>query len=300
MSITTKHQSLSALVPVQIEYQYDNAQKLKTSYSLYSHGVRSYNHELFKNFSDAAISKKTALILTSVKDLKQVFEDPIQIKKVGLIAGNCFLNAVNTPVLIGDTRLKLYNNQLYVGGKGEEVSIQIIPIKENIVRLKVKEFNLQVNENYPYDIVLSPNSLAISDKSREEFYVDFYSNSITFKTQTKDGWRYVSYDWKNKNLKCVGVHLNSTTLNHYSFIPTFITQPRLQIGFDPTVHEIKYFNEVSDGYRQKTVELLSAIQMDTSLLVSLPSAKLTKNESKANISLLKTNFSNQGAFNPSI
>lgn len=300
MSILTKHQTLSALTPIQIEYEYENAQKLKGSYSIYTHGIRSYNYELFKNFSDAAISKKTALILTSIKDLKQVFQEPFENKKVGLIAGNCFLDAVNNLSLIGDTRVKLFNDQLYIGGRGEEVPIQIIPIEPNIVRLKVKQFNLQVSENYPFDIVLSPTSLPDNESYRERFYVEFYNNSIMFKSQTKDGLRYLSYDFRTKTLKCIGVHLNATTINSYSFIPTFLTQSALQIGFDPTVHEIKYYNDVDNGIKQKTVELLSAVQMDTSLLVSLPSTKLASSQAKANISLLKTNYSNQGSFNPTI
>jgi len=300
MSFTITHYPLSALNPVEIEYSYNSTEKLNGNFQLYTSGLRAYNYEVFKNFKDAALSKKTAIVLTSIKDLKQVFAEPFSSLNVGSISGSCYLNVANNSVLDGDVFLKLYNNELFVGGKGQQAVFNLIPIDRNIVELKVENFYVQVEEEYPYEIKLSNISLPENEISRQRFSVAFSENFITFKTETKDGPRYLSYTLRDRKLKCVGIQLNAAIINEYLLQATFVSTSTIEYGYKPTTTEVKYFNSFNSGEKQKNVEVFSATPMNTNLLITLPSSSLVNNKITANINLLKTNYSNSGAFNSTL
>lgn len=301
MSVTVTHNLLSALNPVEVSYSYNAEEALKGNFCLYDFGLRTYNYELFKNFKDAAFSKKTALVLTDIKDLKNVFETTIDTIDIGNIAGNCYLQVENNDTLDGDTYIKLYKNELWVGGKGEKAMFTIIPLSQNLAQLKVKNFYVQVAASYPYKIELSLVKLEESENYRQQFYVDFNKNNITFKAVTQDGYRYIGYNSVDRALYCNGVQLNSTIISQYLFSTTFMSSATIPYGYDPTVKEIKYYNSIESGELQKSVTVSHKQTANTNLLVTLPSySLLDKSSVNANIMLLKTNFSTIGTFNSSI
>lgn len=301
MSVSSQHFTLSSLVPVEISYTYNNEEALKKRFCLYNYGLQTYNYELFKNFKDAAISKKTALVLTEIKDLNDVFETTLESVDIGKLAGNCYLQAQDNELLDGDVHLKLYNNNLYVGGKGQKAVFTIVPVSENKAYLKVDNFYLQRAEKYPYNIELSLSKLPETENDRQYFYINYNKNKISFKTKTSEGYRYLSYHRYQRFMCCTGVELNNTLISQYLFTANFLSPAQISYGYDPGVLEIKYYNSIESGEVEKSVNVSETQKANTNLLVSIPSYSLVNTTgSVANISLLKTNFSTVGTFNPSI
>ena len=300
MSFTITHKPLSALNPVEVEYKFNSQEKLNGNFQLYTSGLRAYNYEVFKSYKDATLSKKTAVVLTSIKDLKDIFAKPLDYVNVGSISGSCYLNVANNPVLDGDVFIKLFSNDLFVGGQGELAVFNLIPIAQNVVELKVENFYLQAEENYPFEIKLSNISLPTNEIHRQRFLVSFSKDYITFKSITKEGPRYLSYNLKDRKLKCVGIQLNASVINEYLLNATFVSTSTINYGYDPTAKEVKYFNSFNSGEKQKNVDIFSATTLNTNLLITLPSTNLVNNTITANINLLKTNYSNSGAFNSTL
>ena len=298
MSIKVQSLPLSALNPTEVSYYYNNNEALSGSYRLYTNGLQTYSYELFKGFKDAAISKKTALVLTNIKDLKQVFETPSKFVDIGYISGNCYLQTNNNQTLNGDVAIKLYNNNLWIGGKGEPAVFTIIPVEVNVVELKVNDFYVQVSNEYPFDIILSKTPLVDSERYRQKFTINFKNELISLKHLTSEGYRYLSYNLNDRKLRCVGTQLNQAIISQYLFNATFVSSVTLPYGYNPSIQEIKYYNTVDSGVKQKTVDVSEKTQTDTNLLVTLPTLKFLNTDKPvtANISILKTNFSSTGAF----
>lgn len=297
MNVRIQSTALSALNPIEVSYFFNSQELLEGSYRLYSNGLRSYDYKVFKNFEDAAISKKTVLVLTNIKDLKEVFKTPFTSANIGNISGNCYLQAMNNAIIDGDVDIRLYKNDLWVGGRGERAVFTITPIERNVVELKVKNLYLQVDENYPYDIKLSPTALPDYQRHRQRFTIEFSGNLICFKHKTKENFfRALSYNKTDRKLKCVGLQLNKAVINDYLFAPTFVTSTRFTYGYNPSIQEVRYFNFIDSGIKQKSADILEKTQSNTNLLVTIPISNLLNTTATANMSILKTNFSAAGAF----
>lgn len=298
MSVRVQTAALSALNPIEISYNFNSKEVLDGRHRLYTNGLQAFDYKVFKNFEDAAISKKTVLVLTNVKDLKDVFRKPFEPTNIGNISGNCYLQTSNNPLIDGDIDVKLYQNNLYVGGKGTPAVFTIIPIERNSVELKVKDFYVQVSENYPYEINLSLSPLPNYQRYRQRFTIEFSGNFICFKHKTKEGtFRALSYNKNDRKLKCTGVQLNQAILNDYLFFPIFTTTTRFTYGYNPTIQEIRYYNFIDSGVKQKSADILEKTKSNTNLLVTIPISKLLNTTTaSANMSILKTSFSSAGAF----
>jgi hypothetical protein len=297
MGFTPTTHSLSALTPVKFTYKFNKEEKLSSDFSSFNNGLRYFKHTAFDGFQDAALSKKNCLILTDNKPLKDVFQTDSKQLSIGQVAGCLFLQTITQKYVRSTTR------DIYVGNTGEKLLINIMPLFGNTVELKSNKTKfIQIDKEYPYTAILSEERLNGADVSRQRFELEYQNGLISFKTITKEGYRYLSYG-KDQILRAVGLTLNETTVNPYLFNTEFVSENGLYYDFDAKTSEVKYFNEFESTFIEKsTVNIKDSSSTDTNLLVScattdisLSSESLTK-EVAINIALLKTNFTSVGSY----
>lgn len=295
MAFVVNTRPLSAISSVKFTYNYNSEEKLHNVYNAFRGNFGYYDYTLFKNFKDVALSKKNCLVLTDVKDLQSVFETQKSTLSLGVIAGTTFLKAKN------EQFLTVTGKQVYVGGNGQKLFVNIIPITSNIVELKADKANyIQIDEQYPYTVRLSETILDESQNFVRRFEVDYNNGQISFKVKTPEGYRFLSYGVDNV-LRAVGVELNETYVNPYRFTVVPVTDTSIEYNFDPTTSEIKYFNELLGYNTRQTVDIKTNTEKNTNLLVSCPTTELTEAETvNLNVALMKTNFSSSGTYSPKL
>ena len=299
MSFEVRNLALSALSPVKFTYSYNATEKLKADYRVMDSGITYYKQSLLDNCADGVFSQHNAVILTDTKDIKSVFEHVVEEQNIKTIGASFYLSVSNTDYLAGDFIVTNTNSSFYVGGKGNHVIFNALPIEPGVIELKYHNKQIAINSTYPYDLELLDEPLQ-EDLTRQRFEVEVYNNKIALKTKTPEGFRYLSYGIDRK-LRSVGVHLNDTTINEYLFTPIFISSSLLKHNFDPTSKEVRYYNEAQTTNLNRTLSIKDETNVDTSLLVSCALKDVTsKNEVNVNIAITKTNFTTSGTFNTSL
>jgi len=291
MVIPTIH-SLSALIPVKFTYEFNKEEKLSNSLASYSNGFKYYKHNAFENFQDAVLSKGTCLILTNNKPLKDVFESDSKYLDVGTVAGSMFLKTSTGKYFTTKS------DNIYIGGTGSKLFVNVAPIEGNIVELKPSNTtHIQIDSDYPYNARISTEILDGEDLERQRFQVDYNEGIISFKTKTKEGYRYLSYSTADQTVRAVGLMLNETVVNPYLFVPEFISPARIYYDFDEETSAVKYYNTPSAVADQFTVNIKQQQENDTNLLISCTTESIAASARvPLNISLTKTNFSSSGSY----
>jgi len=291
MGLTPITHSLSALTPVKFTYKFNKEEKLSSVNSSFSNGFKYIKHEAFENFHDAALSKRNCLILTNNKPLKDVFESDSRQIDIGAIAGCIFLK----------TSLGKYittlSNSIYVGGIGQKLFVTVVPISDNTVELKISKTQfIQIDKEYPYTAKISEEILDGDDLKRQRFELDYQNGLISFKTLTKEGYRYLSYG-VDQTVRAVGLMLNETVVNSYLFIPEFVSENGLYYNFDAKTSEVKYYNELNSFADRYNLNIKEEQESDTNLLISCTTTDIALSASVAvNIAITKTNFSSSGSY----
>lgn len=282
--------SLSALTPVKLVYEFNNQEKLTGNLSTYKNGFSYYKHEALENVQDAVFSNKTCVVVTDNIPLKQVFDSDSKILNVGTIAGSFYLN-------LEGKRLTTTNNQVYVGGTGEPLLINLVPLGNNVVELKYGKTNyIQVDLEYPYTLRVTDNVLNNANIGRQRFVYDYKDKKLSFRTLTKEGWRFLSAG-VDQTVRAVGLMLNDTKVNSYFFDPEFISNESIYYNFDAKSSEVKYFNSLPSYNNRETVNIRDSQESNTNLLITCPTSEIAKNtEAKINIALTKSNFSSTGSY----
>lgn len=295
MSFTVNTHSLSGLSPVKFTYKYNSEEQLHGTYNSYRGNFGYYNYELFRNYKDAALSRRNCLVLTDVKDLQNVFKTSSTMLNVGIISGSMYLK---TPE---GKYLTTKDGKIYVGGTGEKLLVSLSPISNNLVELRVdKSKFVQFSDFYPYDVELNEAILDEVNSYVRRFYVEFAKNQITLRASTKEGFRYLSYS-ADRKVRAVGVELNDTIVNSYRFHAEPVSDLTMNYNFDPTTTEIKYFNEYLGQKTKNTVDIKLSEIKNTNLLVSCSTKDVaSSNEVNLNIALTKTNFSSTGTYSSDI
>lgn len=291
MGFVSSTYSLSALSPVKFTYKFNKEEKLSRSLNYFSNGFAYYKHDAFENFHDAVLSKKNCLILTDNKSLKTVFESDSKQLNVGIVSGCLFLK---TP---SNKYVTTLSDSIYVGGVGEKLFLNVIPISDNIVELRSgKNKHVQIDKDYPYTAKLTTEVLDGDDVIRQRFEVDYKDGLICFKTKTIEGYRYLSYG-ADQTVRAIGLMLNDTVVNPYLFTPEFISTNGLYYDFDAKASEIKYHNDLASFADRYTVNIKEEQESNTNLLISCATADIAKSgEVPINIALTKTNFSSSGTY----
>lgn len=283
--------SLSALNPVKLVYEFNKAEKMTSNLNSFRNGFSYFKHDALENFQDAAFSNKTCLIVTDNIPLKSVFDDDSKKLEVGVVAGSFYLESSS------QKQLTVYKDQLFVGGIGSPLLINLIPIGDRLVELKYnKSKYIYVDDAYPYTARVSDNSLNSSEINRQRFVYDFKDGKLSFRTLTKEGWRYLSFGI-DQTVRAVGLMLNETTINSYYFTPHFITQSSLVHNFDANNVEVKYFNQLESDNNRETVSVKEIQTSNTNLLITCPTSEISKSTTaKVNIAITKSNFSTTGSY----
>lgn len=282
--------SLSALRPVKLVYDYNNAEKFTADLSTYKNGFSYYKHDALENAQDAVFSNKTCVIVTDNISLKQVFDSDSKLVTIGSIAGSFYLK-------LSEKRLTVTKDEVFVGGTGAPLLLSLVPLGNNLVELKFgKTHYLQVDAEYPYTARVTDNVLDGSDLNRQRFVYDYKDKKISFRTLTKEGWRFLSAGI-DQTVRAVGLILNETKVNSYFFNPEFVSSDSIYYNFDAKSSEVKYYNELPSFNNRETVAIKSQQESNTNLLITCPTAEIAKTaEAKVNIALTKSNFSSTGSY----
>lgn len=286
--------SLSALNPVKLTYKYASEEKLASERYLFSNGIDYFQHNIFDNFKDAGLSKRNCLVLTDIKDLGTVFKNSSTNIEFGQIAGCVFLKHSNGKYLT------TANGQIFIGGVGSKLFLNVIPNSDGSVSLKYgKTRFVEFVDQYPYPLRTSEETLIEELQYIRKFYIDFAGGKLSLKVKTREGFRFISAG-VDRIVRAVGLELNETKVNPYYFDVEFITDSTLNHNFDPKTKQVQYFNDLDASDTRKTLDVKRQSIKNTNLLVSCPTTlvNLSSNEVNVNIALTKTNFTSFGTYNP--
>ncbi len=291
MLTETHIKSLSALEPLEFVYEYSTQENFSKVAYQYDNQLRYNRYNLFENIQDVVISNKNILFLTDITSIDRVFQNPFTETKVGNIPGAFYLKPKNT-----NQYVKTLNNNFFVGGQGLKILFTLIPLSNGKCELRTSnQSRLQVSREYPYTIINSTEILAENELNLVQFEVDYVDNQMSFKVETAEGFRYLSYG-VDLQIRAVGLMLNETVINSYIFEPEFVSQQSLNLGYIPTTSEIKYFNEFNQQETRTSVAIKECKQANTHLLVSC--ATNLSDKTNVNIAHLKTNFNASGTYSP--
>ena len=294
MEFSSSTHSLSSIEPVKFTYKFNKEEKMSNKLSSFRNGFRYYKHDVLDKFKDAALSKKNCLILTNSISLKDVFESDSKQLNVGTIAGSLFLKTLNNEYI------KVLDNELFIGGVGENAIITIFPLGNSIVELKIANTNrrIEIEENYPYQAKVSEDILDTQDIHRQRFEVDYANGQIYFKTKTKEGYRFLSYSAQDRKVRAVGVMFNDLSVSPYFWNTEFLSsQDGLYYNFNAITNEVKYYNYLNTFVNKQNINVKQQKEKNTSLLLSYATIMAAvSGEVPINISLTKTNFTSVGTY----
>ena len=292
-SFTYNINSLSALTPVEFTYNFNKDEPLAKNFRLYTSGFSYYKHNSLLNVKDAVFSKKNFLVLTEKKSLFDVFDSDSKTLPLGVIAGTVFLkNKTNQYV----TSLK---GTVYVGGTNPlMITISPLETSQNIVKLVVdKTHRIVIDKEYPYTARVTNDNLLEEDEYRQYFEADYANEKICFRTQTKEGWRYLAYN-SDQTVRATGVSLNEKEISPYIFSMEQVSNKTILYNFNAKTSEVSYFNELTTYLNRNTVTIKNEFVNDTHLLMSCATSTIGSPTKKVpvNISLTKTNFAASGSY----
>lgn len=284
------YKSLSSLQPVELRYQYFKDEQLKTSKVSFEDGYTFFKVEGFSNYQDTAINKGSCFVLTSALKLSNVFT-PAKTYVYGELPGTA---------LIQPSVISLYyaahdpvNNHITLSLSG--VPFYFSPVKNtNEIEILIKNQYLQVEEEYPFEAYLSFQPLRFEEIKRQRFICVYQNNTITFKTLTKDGYRYLSFGSDNI-LRANGVMFNSGIVNNYVFGCIPLTQDSTSINFEPKNSWVTYFLQLDQELQNRSISINKEFVVDTNYLVDFPIEEAAKTgKININIANLKTNVTPLG------
>jgi len=139
MSTTINTHTLTALEPVKFVYHYNTNEPINGSYVSIGGGWNCFQHEVLKNFKDAAFSKQTCLVLTDIKSLESsLTSDATEKIQVGKMSGTVDLALNGLPISV-------LNGILYAGSPcGRQTTkafFTITPLGNSLVELRSNKKN---------------------------------------------------------------------------------------------------------------------------------------------------------------
>ena len=157
---------------------------------------------------------------------------------------------------------------------------------------------LQINQEYPYDIIFSEEEIDPSDFYKRRFEIDFWEDKMTIKCTTPEGSRYLSHGVDNV-IRGNGLYLNKTVINSYIFTPELISSNISLVENTDRMNavEVFYINELTGEAEHENLTIKRKQYNDTNALLTCSLEDALKNEkAKANLALLKNNFTASGAY----
>jgi hypothetical protein len=282
--------TLKNLIGVNLSYNTNLSFKKDTQF--YNTGIQVNTLNLFNNFHDLTINKGTCFILTSAITLKQIFEPPLKVN-FGQLPGTFKITPRNSNLY--EIGYNTVYNLFSVSLTGDVFHISPIP-NTNEVELLVNNQYVQVQKEYPYNVVLNDYSLKEEEIYRQRFFCNVDNNNISFRTLTDSGFRYLTLT-SNNILRATGLMLNDSIVNDYIFNYKLITSSSLETNFDLENHWVTYFNDYEIGTENTSVTInKNFIDVPVNYLVSFSIDEAIKTgKATVNISNLKTLLTPTGA-----
>lgn len=285
------YKSLSTLQPVELKYQYFRDENFKGTKITFAGGYSLYKHNTLTNFQDTAINKESAFVLTSAVPLDNVFARS-ENYRLGNLPGTIYLQPRNTSGYF--TAYNGTTKTFTLCSIGSLFYIFPIPGTNQIEILQNNQY-LQVNKKYPYEVTLAPKALPVLERHRQRFECVFQNSTITFKTSTQEGYRYLAFNNDN-TLRATGVLFNTAIVNDYIFKCIPVTQGALTLNFNPENPWITYYNNFLQQDDNKTVTVNKEFLVPTNFLIDFPVEEAVKTgKAHINIANLKTNVTPFGS-----
>jgi len=284
--IDIQYLPLSSLNPIELKYSYNTVENLQQRNITYETGLNVSVLKGTENFQDISFNNETCLILTSSISLSaffiaQFFENNF--------FGSVLLQPRIFPVSIPSLYYVGYSketNNLFLSTSG--TPIYISPVSgTNEVELFVNRQYVQVDEKYPYEINLNRLSLDPESIHRQRFICTIHNNTISFRTKTSSGERYLAIS-NDGVMRATGTVLNNAVINDYIFNVQYVAVNTGTHGFIPINDFITYYFDIESLAENKTLAVNKQINnSSTNFLISLPFTDIDSNNAKINIANLK-------------
>jgi len=284
--------SLSSLQPLELQYNFYKNEQLKNRKISFKNGFTFYSADSFKNFQDISVNKGTYFILTSSINLNETFANTTEYI-LGNLPGSFYFQPRNSTTFYAwrDPGTNTISIKQDIGSV-----FYLNPVQgTSQVEIIVDNCYLQVEEQYPYKVITSNLSLSQQYKYRQRFDCVYQNSTITFKTLTNNGYRYLSFG-SDYVLRATGVAMNNAIFNDYLFSCTPVTPDRIHAGFDPQNTLGTYYADFTQETENRSVKINKTIPTKTNLLISFPIKRDTSNFIvPVNVANLKTIITPEGA-----
>jgi hypothetical protein len=285
------YSSLSALSPVELRYSYHKDEYVKKSLETYNNGISLYETPGLENYRDVSINKNTCFVLTSAIDLNNFFSDN-KIYALGQLPGSFLLQPRSTTA-----HFALYDrleNIITLGLQSGSV-FYISPLTNtNLVEIIINDKFLQIDKEYPYAARLNEKSLDPLNIHRQRFECVYQNNTITFKTKTDTGNRYLAFG-KDNILRATGLMFNETVIKDYVHNCISITLPSLTANFIPKNTWVTYFFNYNTDDINRSLAVNKTISAPVHHLIDISIEDATSSQNALiNIANLKTNVTPHG------
>jgi len=283
------YRSLSSLTPVELKYEYYKDEELKTDYLSYFNGFTFIRTNFLENFQDITINKNTCFALTTAVELRNVFLEKTEELKIGKIPASVTLQR-----RFITTDFVSYNQQQnsFTLTNTQKSVFYISPIQgTNDVEIFVDNNFVQVEEQYPFKVILNPKTLDDRQINRQRFQIIYNPDStLTIKTLTKHGYRYLCIDKIDNILRATGAILNNSIINDYIFVCSNISFATLKRDFTPNNPLVTYYLQPELEEFNKSLSIKKTINnIQTNFLLNFSTEKVPqKGTAMVNIANLKT------------
>lgn len=298
MSLVINNFSLSALTPIKMCYGFNNQREdLQADFKIFNNELSYIKHKALSGYKDAAFSKGNLIALTDVIRLDQILDTPSKVSKqfIGQELNNSNFKLRNIDGLL----FKKFKNRIYTGGVGEDITFNLISITPNVYEIKLNNsLYMEVSQVYPYDIYFIENTEGV-DPMKRYFEIDFWENKMTIKASTPEGHRYISSNNIDNVVRANGLYLNNTVASPYILTPEFISANNSLVEINERMNpvEVFYTNEITGEVEHQNLSIKQKQQNETNTLITFSLEESLKEEkTKANIALLKSNFTAAGFY----
>jgi len=284
------YKPVTELTPLVFNYEFYKNENLLHNFYISKSGYQFLNFFGLKGFKDIQINHNSCYILTSAISLSSLFSINNTDLKVGKIPGSITIQSQQT--ITKYASLDEVNNTIILTDIPDIFFIN--PIDNNEIEIKVKNYYLQVDGEYPYRVRFSEQPLTGEQTHRQRFIYTYNNNILTLKTLTNAGFRYLSFTNKG-TLRATGLILNIAPLQNYALLALPVTPNILNYNFTSRNNWITYYQDFVSQKNNETLEINKTFEhTPINFLINFPFKQIKNNQIFANIANLKTVFTPAG------
>jgi hypothetical protein len=303
--IPIKYKQYSDFSYIPFKYNFNREENLNGIEKTFKNGLPCFFVEGLQNFQDTTYNKNTSLILSNTVPLSTIFvPQAAQKTPYSLIlktipednvTKNYFLKKNSNSYVLQENQKKIiiYKEPFYLGYDkprnvfiktftDKAIYIQPVPNTEE-VEIFLDGKLIFVEKKYPYTVKLKLNPSTTVETYQQRFLITKNSDSLTLKTLTPEGYRYLSFN-SDGILRATGCRLNENIINDYVFFYKNITTSyQIQNSITSNPRITYYTNPESD--KNKTVDINKFENVNSNYLFTFVLSETLKNK-EANINLV--------------